>query len=45
MIVINRYYIYLTVDCTCVVNMGTGIVEKVKERGETLTMKFEKYRG
>jgi len=34
MIAIDRYYTYLAVDCTCVVNMGTGIVEKVKEWGE-----------
>jgi len=31
MIAIDRYCIYLAVDCTCMVNMGTGIVEKVKE--------------
>jgi len=34
MIAIDRYYIYLAIDCTCVVNMGTGVVEKIKEWGE-----------
>jgi len=34
MIAIDRYYIYLAVDCTCAVNMGTGIADKVKEWGE-----------
>jgi len=34
MITIVRYNIYLGIDCICVVNMGTGIVEKVKKWGE-----------
>jgi len=31
MIATDRYYVYLAVDCTSVVNMGTGVVEKIKE--------------